>query len=167
MWIWRRTAMKIKVWIIGMYATASLVMADGAEIFQRCAVCHGEHGEKQSLNVSAVIAGWKAEKTIEKLNAYRTKKLNQYGFGNMMSGQAVKLTDSQMKDVAAYIAKLTPPKAEVEDTGYTDEKLTPEQMAYKKFIREYFVQNPQYGNIREAKRLWVEKNGPIPMGVKE
>lgn len=155
--------MKIKSLLAVLTAYTAVCMADGREIFQGCAVCHGERGEKKSLGVSAVIAGWKEEKVLERLKSYRSKKFNLYGYGNMMSGQAVKLTDSQMKEVAAYVAKLTPPQAEVAETGTSDEKPTPEIIAYKQFVREYFAKNPKYGNIREANRLWEEKHGPAPI----
>jgi len=148
--------MKIKSAILVLAGTATLAIADGAQIFERCAVCHGEHAEKKSLGVSAVIAGWKEDTIIERLKAYKGKKLDQYGFGNMMNGQATKLNDVQMREVAHYISTLTPPKSEMTDTS-TDEVLTPEQIAYKEFIRKYFSENPKYGNIREANRLWEAK----------
>lgn len=149
--------MKAKAVVLVLTGCVTLGMADGAAIYERCAVCHGEYGEKKSLGVSAVIAGWKEDKIIERIKGYQSKKLNQYGFGNMMSGQAVKLTDSQAHEVAAYISKLTPPQVQDEATDATDEILTPEQIEYRQFVRDYFVKNPQYGNIREANRLWEEK----------
>lgn len=141
----------------------TLAMADGAETYKRCAVCHGEHGEKKSLGVSAVIAGWKEDKIVERLKAYKAKQLNQYGFGNMMYGQATKLNDKEMHEVARYISKLTLPVIEGEENNATGEVLTPEQIAYKQFVREYFIANPKYGNIREANRLWEKKYGPAPI----
>ncbi|MCK9372716.1 MAG: hypothetical protein M0P91_05920, partial [Sulfuricurvum sp.] len=101
--------------------------------------------------------GWKEEKIIERLKGYKGKKLNQYGFGNMMTGQATKLDESEMKKVAHYISNLTSPQEEVTDTNTTEEAVTPEQLEYKKFIREYFIANPKYGEIRQANRLWEEK----------
>lgn len=89
---------------------ATLAMADGATLFKKCAICHGENAEKKSLNVSKVIAGWDAEKIVERLKGYRAKTLNQYGFGTMMQGQATKLTEEQMHEVAKYIQSLKPPQ---------------------------------------------------------
>lgn len=151
------TKMKIKSIFIILVGTATLGMADGSGIFERCAVCHGEHAEKKSLGVSEIIAGWKEDKIIERLTGYKAKKLNQYGFGNMMYGQATKLSDKEMREVAHYISKLTLPQAEAADNNATDEVLSPEQIAQKKFIREYFIANPKYGEIREANRLWEAK----------
>ncbi len=85
--------------------------SEGKEIFNKiCYICHGENAQKSSLGVSKVIAGWKAEKTVEKLKAYKSGKLNQYGFGNMMRNRATKLTDEEMEAVAKYIESLGKPK---------------------------------------------------------
>ncbi|WP_187648032.1 c-type cytochrome [Nitrosophilus labii] len=85
----------------------SLFASDGAKIFkQKCAVCHGENAQKSSLGVSKIIAGWPLEKTIKKLKEYKTGKLNQYGFGNMMRNRATKLTEKEMLAVAKYIESL-------------------------------------------------------------
>ncbi|MDD5156664.1 c-type cytochrome [Sulfurimonas sp.] len=149
--------MKLKILLVIFTSTATLSMADGASVFKRCMVCHGEHGEKKSLGVSEIIAGWKEEKIIEKLKAYKANKLNQYGFSSMMSGQAVKLSDADIKDVASYISTLTPPQPPVDENAYSDEVLTPEQIEYKNFMRDYFIANPQYGTIIEATKLWEEK----------
>ncbi|BBG66113.1 cytochrome C553 [Hydrogenimonas sp.] len=86
---------------------SSLYASEGEEIFNKiCFICHGKHAEKSSLGVSKVIAGWKAEKIVEKLKEYRSGNLNQYGFGNMMRNRATKLTDAQMRAVAEYIESL-------------------------------------------------------------
>lgn len=148
----------MKLVLLALAGSATFAFADGAAIFERCAVCHGEHAEKQSLGVSAVIAGWKEDKIIERLKAYKAKKLNQYGFGNMMTGQATKLTDKEMHEVARHISALTPPPPpEATNEPSTDEVLTPEQIEYKNFVRKYFIENQRYGNIREANRLWEAK----------
>lgn len=149
--------MKIKAVFLMLAGTVTLAMADGAAIFERCAVCHGEHAEKKSLGVSEVIAGWKEDIIIERLKAYKLKNINKYGFGNMMTGQATKLSDKEMREVAHYISMLIPPKVEVIDNNSTDEILTPEQIEYKDFVRKYFIENQRYGNIRDANKKWEEK----------
>ena len=103
--------MKKIIFAFMLSGAATLVMADGAALFKKCAICHGENAQKKSLNVSKVIAGWKAEKIIERLKGYRAKTLNQYGFGTMMQGQATKLTEEQMVEVANYIETLKAPAA--------------------------------------------------------
>ena len=149
--------MKIKSVILILAGTATFAMADGAKLFERCAVCHGEQAEKKSLGVSAVIAGWKEDKIVERLKAYKSKKLNQYGFGNMMAGQATKLNDKEMKEVAHYVSTLEHTQVSDDNSTYSDEVLTPEEMAYKSFVKEYFKENWRYGNIREANKLWEAK----------
>lgn len=155
------TYMKTKAIVLALIGTITISMADGSTIFKRCAVCHGENGEKKSLGVSEVIAGWKEDKTVERLMGYRSKRLDHYGFGNMMYGQATKLNDKEIHEVARYISKLAVPVSDVEENSTSDVTLTPEQIAYKQFIREYFIANPRYGNIREAKRLWEEKQSTV------
>lgn len=145
--------MKAKILLLLLAGTATLSMAEGSVEFQRCAVCHGEHAEKKSLGVSAVIAGWEENKIVEKLKAYKSGKLNQYGYGSMMGGQATKLNDTQMREIARYVSKLVP-QVTITDTNSTDEVLTPEQIAYKIFLKDYFNANPQYGTIRKANQLW-------------
>lgn len=147
--------MKKAVFSIMVMGAATLAMADGAKLFEVCAVCHGDRGQKKSLNVSAVIAGWNEAKTIDRLKAYKAGKLNQYGYGNMMGGQATKLTDAQMKEVAHYISTLKPP-ADNNETAAAKE-LTPEEIEYAKFMRDYFKNNPKNGTIREATKLWEER----------
>ncbi len=89
------------------FAAAAVAAPNGEEIFkQRCAVCHGEKAQKSSLGVSKIIAGWPQKKIIEKLKGYKSGKLNQYGFGNMMRNRATKLTDAEMRAVAEYIESL-------------------------------------------------------------
>lgn len=83
-----------------------MAWADGAALFKNCSICHGEKAQKRSLNVSQVIAGWPAEKIVEKLKAYKSKQLDQYGFGSMMYNKATKLTDQEMMEVAKYIEGL-------------------------------------------------------------
>ncbi len=90
---------------------SSLIASQGEEIFKkRCSVCHGKNAQKSSLGVSKVIAGWKSDKIIEKLKAYKSGKFDQYGFGNMMRNRATKLTEKQMKSVAEYIESLGKPQ---------------------------------------------------------
>ncbi|WP_456403284.1 c-type cytochrome [Hydrogenimonas sp.] len=85
--------------------------SEGEDIFNKiCYVCHGKQAQKSSLGVSRVIAGWKAERIVEKLKEYKSGQLDQYGFGSMMRNRATKLTDQQMQAVAKYIESLGTPK---------------------------------------------------------
>ncbi len=96
-----------RVALTSLILISSLYASEGEEIFNKiCYICHGKHAEKRSLGVSKVIAGWKAEKIVEKLKEYKSGGLDQYGFGNMMRNRATKLTDEQMEAVAKYIESL-------------------------------------------------------------
>lgn len=141
---------------LAVAGTVTLSMADGATIFKTCAVCHGEHAHKKSLGVSAVIAGWKPEKIVERLKAYRAGTLDQYGFGNMMGGKASKLSDAEMQEVAEYISKLKPVKVVVDPNKQITKGLPPEKQAYHDFLDNYFQENPN-GTFKEALKLWEKK----------
>ncbi len=89
-----------------IFAGSSLLMADGAAIFAKCAGCHGQNGEKAALGKSAVIKGQDAAKTVEQIKGYKAGTLNQHGMGALMKGQVASLSDAQIQEVADYIAGL-------------------------------------------------------------
>ncbi len=89
-----------------IFAGSSLLMADGAAIFAKCAGCHGQNGEKSALGKSAIIKGEDAAKTVKLLEGYKAGTLNQHGMGALMKGQVASLSDEQIKEVADYIAGL-------------------------------------------------------------
>ncbi len=95
-----------KIAIAMIFAGSSLLMADGAAIFAKCAGCHGQNGEKSALGKSAIIKGEDAAKTVKLLEGYKAGTLNQHGMGALMKGQVASLTDAQIKEVADYIAGL-------------------------------------------------------------
>ncbi len=61
-----------KIAITMLFAASTMVMADGAATYAKCAGCHGAKGEKKALSKSAVITGQDAAKTIEQLNGYKS-----------------------------------------------------------------------------------------------
>jgi len=82
---------------------ASLVMADGAALFKKCAGCHGAKGEKKALGKSAVIGGMDVATIEEDLKGYKAGTLNKHGMGMLMKGQVASLNDAQIKELAEYI----------------------------------------------------------------
>jgi len=95
----------MKKFAIAMLLTGStLLMADGAALFTKCAGCHGQHGEKAALGKSAIIKGQDAAKTAEQLKGYKAGTLNQHGMGSLMKGQTATLTDADIQALADYIA---------------------------------------------------------------
>ena len=95
-----------KIAIAMLFAGSTLLMADGAATFAKCAGCHGANGEKAALGKSAIIQGQDAAKTVEQLNGYKAGTLNQHGMGAVMKGQVAALSDADIKAVADHIAGL-------------------------------------------------------------
>jgi len=82
---------------------ASLVMADGAALFKKCAGCHGAKGEKKALGKSAKIGGMDAATIEADLKGYKAGTLNKHGMGMLMKGQVASLSAAQIKELAEYI----------------------------------------------------------------
>ena len=89
-----------------LLASSTLLMADGAASFAKCAGCHGKNGEKAALNKSAIITGQDAAKTVVQINGYKAGTLNQHGMGGMMKMQVASLDEKAIQEVADYIATL-------------------------------------------------------------
>jgi len=89
-----------------LFAGSTLLMADGAALFAKCAGCHGQNGEKPALGKSAVIKGQDVAKTVEQLNGYKAGTLNQHGMGALMNGQVKTMSEADIKAVSEYIAGL-------------------------------------------------------------
>lgn len=95
-----------KIAIAMLFAGSTLLMADGAALFAKCAGCHGQKGEKAALGKSAVIQGMDAAKLEELLKGYKAGTLNQHGMGTLMNGQVKSMSDEDIKAVAEYISGL-------------------------------------------------------------
>ena len=95
-----------KIAIAMLFAGSTLLMADGAALYAKCAGCHGQKGEKTALGKSAVIQGQDAAKTVEQLKGYKAGTLNQHGMGTLMKGQVASMSDADIQAVADYIAGL-------------------------------------------------------------
>jgi len=96
--------MKTLLLLLGF--TVMLSAADGKTLFKKCATCHGEKAEKPALGKSAVIAGWKADQTLEALKGYKAGTRNTKGMGAVMKGQMAAMSEKDMKALAKYIAAL-------------------------------------------------------------
>lgn len=83
-----------------------LSAAEGGALYQKCAACHGAKGEKAALGKSEVIAGWKADKTLDALKGYKAGTRNTKGMGAIMKGQTATLSEGDMKTLGEYIAGL-------------------------------------------------------------
>lgn len=96
--------MKTLLALLGL--TLMLNAADGSAVFQKCAACHGQKGEKAALGKSEIIAGWKSDKTLDALKGYKAGTRNTKGMGALMKGQTATLSDGDMKALSDYIAGL-------------------------------------------------------------
>ena len=96
--------MKTLLMILGI--TAILGAADGADLYKKCAACHGANGEKPALGKSAVIGGSDATTIAADLKGYKAGTINKKGMGALMKGQVASYSDADIDAVSAYIAGL-------------------------------------------------------------
>jgi len=85
--------------------TSVNVMADeGADLYKKCAACHGAAGEKSALGKSKIIKDMGAAGIVTALKGYKD---GTYGgpMKAVMKGQATPLSDAQITSIAAHIAK--------------------------------------------------------------
>ncbi len=94
-----------KIIVALMVAGISLMAADGAALYKKCAGCHGAKGEKKALGKSKIITGQPAEESIKVLKGY---KAGTYGgqMKGLMKGQIASYSDDDIKAVSEYIAGL-------------------------------------------------------------
>jgi len=85
--------------------TMSLMAADGAALYKKCAGCHGAKGEKKALGKSQPIKGWSKEKLVEALKGYKAGTRNVVGMGGLMKGQVASYSDADIEAVSEYISK--------------------------------------------------------------
>ena len=127
----------------------------GKDIFKKCAICHGNNGEKNSLGVSKVIAGMKKKDIVKILKEYQAKTRDSYGRSAMMGGQATKLSDKEMDEVAKYISTLSAPvKTSQKDTA-VKKSLTKEKAEQNAFLKEWFDKSKDpNANLKDAKAAY-------------
>jgi len=97
---------KIAILTLAAATAVTLMAADGAALYKKCAGCHGAHGEKKALGKSAPIKGWPKEKIVEALKGYKAGTRNVYGMGALMKAQVASLSDADIEALADYISKL-------------------------------------------------------------
>ena len=77
----------------------------GADIFMKCAGCHGKNAETSALGKSKIIKSWDANKLEMAINGYKD---GTYGgaMKGLMRGQVLSLSKEEVKAVSEYISKL-------------------------------------------------------------
>lgn len=94
--------MKTLLAILGL--TAILGAADGADLYKKCAACHGQNGEKAALGKSKLINAMNKDEIVTALKGYKD---GTYG-GSMkalMKGQVASYSDADIETVSEYIGK--------------------------------------------------------------
>ncbi|MFP4332574.1 MAG: c-type cytochrome [Campylobacterales bacterium] len=100
--------MKKAILALATVGVVSLMAADGAAIYKKCAVCHGADGKMVYAGKVPAITSLNKEEIIASLNAYKAGTENKFGMGAVMSAQA-KLnikSDADAEAVAEYIETL-------------------------------------------------------------
>jgi cytochrome c553 len=96
----------MKTVILTLIATSTMMMAsNGADLYSKCASCHGSVGEKKALGKSKVINEMTKEGLVIALKGYKD---GSYGgaMKGLMKGQVSKLTDDDISTLAAHITDL-------------------------------------------------------------
>jgi cytochrome c553 len=95
-----------KIALTMIFAGATLMAADGAALFAKCAGCHGADGKTKALGKSAPIAGMAVDALVKDMEGYKAGTLNKHGMGGVMKGQVAALSADDMKALAEHINKL-------------------------------------------------------------
>lgn len=91
--------------IAGAIIGSTSLMADGGELFKKCAGCHGQTAEKHALGKSKIIQNMSADEITTALNGYKD---GTYGgaMKGLMKGQVAKLSTNDITSLSTYIAGL-------------------------------------------------------------
>ncbi len=78
---------------------------NGELLYKSCVNCHGQKAEKEALGKSQIIAGWDKQRIINAMNGYKD---GSYGgvMKNIMKGQVLTKTDSEIETLATFISNL-------------------------------------------------------------
>lgn len=101
-------------------------IASATPLFEKCAACHGKNGERHSQGLTRSIAGMDAKEITKILQEYKAKKRDTYGLGSMMQGQAGKLSEDNIKELAKYVSSLPPVVEEAAKPKLTKDMTTEE-----------------------------------------
>jgi len=88
--------------ILGLWSSSAA--DEGADLFKKCAACHGQQGEKAALGKSKIIKDMSKDQISAALKGYKD---GSYGGASkaLMKGQVAALNDAQISALAAHIAK--------------------------------------------------------------
>jgi len=88
-----------------MVASTMMMASSGADLYNKCASCHGSMGEKKALSKSKVINEMSKDEIVIALKGYKD---GSYGAAmkGLMKGQVSKLTDIDIETLSVHIANL-------------------------------------------------------------
>ena len=91
--------------VVAKKVTATHTTKTGAELFSKCASCHGINAEKKALGKSQVIKGWDIAKIENALGGYKN---GTYGgsMKGLMKAQVTSLSEKDITLLAKHISKL-------------------------------------------------------------
>ena len=97
------TMIKGLVLVGALLATSSAIAS--ADLFKKCAGCHGVHGKKKAMGKSKVITTLGEDGVKTALHGY---KAGTYGgtMKGLMKGQVARLSDADIDSLAKYISTL-------------------------------------------------------------
>lgn len=98
-----KKCMMVLIVLLG-FGSVSAMADEGADLYKKCAACHGTNGEKAALGKSKIIKDMCIADVISALKGYKD---GSYGgpMKGMMKGQVAILTDAQIASIAKHIAK--------------------------------------------------------------
>jgi cytochrome c553 len=90
--------------LVGAILASSSAMAS-ADLYKKCAGCHGQHAQKKAMGRSKVINTFSATEIVAALKGY---KAGTYGgsMKGLMKGQVANLDDKQIESLGSYISTL-------------------------------------------------------------
>lgn len=98
------------VLVATLFTCSGLFAADGATIFKRCAVCHGQKAEKSYLNKVPILTTVDEAQRVSLMKQYKAGSINggkgKFGLGAIMRGQMASLSEEDMTAVSKYISTL-------------------------------------------------------------
>lgn len=84
----------------------SAYAADGATLFKKCTVCHGEKADKVYLGKVPALKTVSAAERLQFMKEYAAGTRNAYGQGAIMKVNLKGLTEEDFKAIDAYIDTL-------------------------------------------------------------
>lgn len=82
-----------------------IMAAESADLYKKCAGCHGAQGEKKALGKSKVINELSKDALVSSLKGYKD---GSYGgsMKSLMKGQVSNLSATDIETLSAYITSL-------------------------------------------------------------